>query len=37
MHRILLTVAAVLLADCSSTPVEQGSAKRVPADRIYAY
>ena len=37
MHRILLSAAAVLLAGCSSTPVEQGSAKRVPADRIYAY
>ena len=38
MHRILLTTAATaLIAGCSSTPVEPGSAKRVPADRIYAY
>ncbi|PMY44577.1 MULTISPECIES: hypothetical protein [Pseudomonas] len=38
MHRILLTAAAIaLIAGCSSTPVEPGSAKRVPADRIYAY
>ncbi|AZE37707.1 hypothetical protein C4K06_4692 [Pseudomonas chlororaphis subsp. aureofaciens] len=38
MHRILLTTAAIaLIAGCSSTPVEPGSAKRVPTDRIYAY
>ncbi|NNB71529.1 hypothetical protein BFW91_13675 [Pseudomonas fluorescens] len=37
MHRILLTTAIVLLAGCSSTPVDPGSAKRVPADRVYAY
>lgn len=38
MHRILpAAVAIVLIAGCSSTPVNSGSAKRVPADRIYAY
>ncbi|WP_122415960.1 hypothetical protein [Pseudomonas viridiflava] len=37
MHRILLTAAAVLLVGCSSTPVEPGSAKHAPADRVYAY
>src|SRR5450830_399482 len=36
MHRILLSAAIVVLAGCSSTPVEPGSAKRVPADRVYA-
>lgn len=38
MHRILPAAAAIaLIAGCSSTPVDSGSAKRVPADRIYAY
>lgn len=38
MHRILLAaVAAALIAGCSSTPVDPGSAKRVPADRAFAY
>ncbi|WP_447777062.1 hypothetical protein [Pseudomonas chlororaphis] len=38
MHRILLATSIIaLIAGCSSTPVEPGSAKRVPADRIYAY
>ncbi|AMB86659.1 hypothetical protein AWM79_15640 [Pseudomonas agarici] len=37
MHRNLLTAAIVLLAGCSSTPVETSSAKQVPAERIYAY
>ncbi len=38
MHRILLaTVIAVSIAGCSSTPVDSGSAKRVPADRTLAY
>nr|WP_315416322.1 hypothetical protein [uncultured Pseudomonas sp.] len=36
MHRILLSAAIIVLAGCSSTPVESGSAKRVPADRVYA-
>jgi len=37
MHRILLTAAVVVLAGCTSTPVDTGSAKRVPAERVYAY
>ncbi|WP_122709336.1 hypothetical protein [Pseudomonas viridiflava] len=38
MHRVLLaTAVAVSIAGCSSTPVESGSAKRVPADRTFAY
>ena len=38
MHRILLAaVTATLIAGCSSTPVDPGSAKRVPADRTFAY
>lgn len=38
MHRILLATAiAVSIAGCSSTPVESGSARRVPADRTFAY
>lgn len=41
MHRILLATATataiVTLAGCTSTPVETGSAKRVPAERVYAY
>ncbi|CAI8936590.1 hypothetical protein [Pseudomonas chlororaphis] len=38
MRRILLTAAAIaLISGCSSTPVKPGTAKRVPADRIYAY
>lgn len=38
MHRILPVAAAIaLIAGCSSTPVDSGSAKRAPNDRIYAY
>ncbi|WP_395601339.1 hypothetical protein AB4P97_16130 [Pseudomonas sp. A1230] len=38
MHRILPATAAIaLIAGCSSTPVDSGSAKRVPADRVYSY
>lgn len=38
MHRILLAVFTTgLLAGCSSTPVEPGSAKKVPSDRTFAY
>ena len=38
MHRILLAaVTAILIAGCSSTPVDPGSAKRVPAARTFAY
>ncbi|WP_440091967.1 hypothetical protein ACTACL_18920 [Pseudomonas syringae] len=38
MHRVLLaTAVAVSIAGCSSTPVESESAKRVPADRTFAY
>ncbi|WP_032699236.1 hypothetical protein [Pseudomonas syringae] len=38
MHRVLLATAiAVSIVGCSSTPVESGSAKRVPADRTFAY
>ncbi len=38
MHRVLLaTVIAVSIAGCSSTPVDSGSAKRVPANRTFAY
>lgn len=38
MHRILLAaVTAALIAGCSSTPVDPGSAKRVPTDRTFAY
>lgn len=37
MHRILLAATTTaLLAGCSSTPVDPGSAKTVPADRIFA-
>lgn len=39
MHRILpaaiIAIIAILLAGCSSTPVEPGSAKKVPTDRIF--
>ncbi|WP_122864369.1 hypothetical protein [Pseudomonas viridiflava] len=38
MHRVLLaTVIVVSIAGCSSTPVDSDSAKRVPADRTFAY
>jgi len=38
MHRVLLATAiAVSIVGCTSTPVESGSAKRVPADRMFAY
>lgn len=38
MHRTFLTVtAAIALAGCSSTPVNQASAKKVPASRIFAF
>jgi len=38
MHRILPATAAIaLIAGCSSTPVDSGFAKKVPADRVYAY
>ncbi|MBV4544667.1 hypothetical protein [Pseudomonas triticicola] len=38
MHRIFPAVAVIaLIAGCSSTPVDPGSAKRVTADRVYAY
>ena len=37
MHKSLLAaITAALLAGCSSTPVDPGSAKKVPADRIFA-
>ncbi len=38
MHRVLLATAiAVSIVGCSSTPVDSGSAKRVPTDRTFAY
>jgi hypothetical protein len=38
MHRTFLTLtAAIVLAGCSSTPVNQVSAKKVPASRIFAF
>ena len=38
MHRVLLTsLAALVLAGCSSTPVDTGTAKPVPAERLFAY
>ena len=38
MHRVLLTsMAALVLAGCSSTPVDTGTAKPVPAERLFAY
>ncbi|WP_055136762.1 hypothetical protein [Pseudomonas corrugata] len=38
MHRTFLTItAAIVLAGCSSTPVNQASAKKVPASRIFAF
>lgn len=38
MHRNLpATAVIVLIAGCSSTPVDSVSAKRVPTDRVYAY
>ncbi|MFO3664282.1 hypothetical protein [Pseudomonas amygdali] len=38
MHRVLLaTAVAVSIVGCSSTPVESESARRVPADRTFAY
>ncbi|KTC02134.1 MULTISPECIES: hypothetical protein [Pseudomonas syringae group] len=38
MHRVLLaTVIVVSIAGCSSKPVDSDSAKRVPADRTFAY
>lgn len=38
MHRTFLTItAAIVLAGCSSTPINQASAKTVPASRIFAF
>lgn len=38
MHRIFLAfIAAGVLAGCSSTPVDQASAKKVPAARTFAF
>jgi hypothetical protein len=38
MHRTLLTItAAIALAGCSSTPINQASAKKVPASRTFAF
>lgn len=38
MHRTFLTItAAIVLTGCSSTPVNQASAKKVPASRTFAF
>lgn len=37
MQRTLFTAAIVMMTGCSSTSVEPASAKRVTANRVYAY